>query len=800
MENQLLIVLSRNKLLKNVDIMKIDLRNIRGRLITIKEGEILFRERDIADNIYLVISGEINILKKKLLGKTKSFIYNDNDFFGHEEYFEETTRTSTAVALTDTYLIALSNEEVDLLIEQDDEIFVNMKEPIAVIDEELFLDKAGLDEFKTAETDLPQALLTESPAAATFTEEINIADQIETQEYFQSISDASRFDEENLVQPLEQIEAQQDKLVQSASSEAAHTDESQYDESFFLNEIGTQESEFELPDDFSAQEVSENETEEDLDDALFQILSGNERTSFEIPQQFESEQISEEESSLSLSDKSQTETSNISEPIFEEHDKALQLNSSELAPPKEDFFYKDETIFLSDSEKEPDETPPPHEPAPKDYQSEEIYAEVDARIKALKETNSQPEQIIDKPAIEQLTSEKRRVIKMRTDELEKIIKAAELVNSTIRVDEVLQNIIDVATDLANADRGTLYLIDREKNELWSLIVLGNEIKEIRLKIGEGLAGHAAKSGELINIQDVQKDPRFKPDYDRASGYTTKNMLCFPIKNNRAEIIGVLQLLNSKKGAFSERDEEFLTALSIHAAIAIQNAEMVEKLLQTERIDSLGKMANFLIQDIKKPILVSKRYAEHLMNKELPPDAVQVIEMLLDQLVQVADIVQTTSSYSEGKTILRTQNVSLNNILTDYASRVESFVESRHCKVINEFDKDVTIKLDVKEFFQCYMHIIKNACDAMPDGGNIHISTRRGNKKIKIIFKDNGLGIPEGFKDKIFEPFMTHGKKEGTGLGLSITKKVVEALNGTIDVESVLGSGATFIISLPIAVS
>ena len=183
-----------------------------------------------------------------------------------------------------------------------------------------------------------------------------------------------------------------------------------------------------------------------------------------------------------------------------------------------------------------------------------------------------------------------------------------------------------------------------------------------------------------------KIPRFKSDFDKQSGYTTKNMICFPIKNNKREIIGVLQLINSMNGEFSKRDEEFLAALSIHSAIALNNAELVEKLLQGERVQSLGKMANFLIQDIKKPILVGKRYAEHLRSKSLPPDTLQIVDMLLEQLTQVANLVQTTSSYSEGKTILRVLNVSLNNTLADYASRVEQLVENRHCQILGDYDK------------------------------------------------------------------------------------------------------------------
>ena len=145
--------------------------------------------------------------------------------------------------------------------------------------------------------------------------------------------------------------------------------------------------------------------------------------------------------------------------------------------------------------------------------------------------------------------------------------------------------------------------EKEKDEIWSKVSHGNEIKEYHLRIGEGIAGWVAKTGEIINLSNARDDKRFNPEYDKLSGYETKSMLCFPIKNKLGVIIGVIQLLNSKNKFFSENDEEFLNALSIHAALALENAALVEKLLQAERVSSLGKMANFLIQDIKKPINV-----------------------------------------------------------------------------------------------------------------------------------------------------------------------------------------------------
>jgi signal transduction histidine kinase len=811
MENQLLIALSRNKLLKNIDISKIDFKNVKGNLITISEGEILYREGDKADSIYLVISGEINILKKRLLGKTKSYIFGECDFFGYEEFFEGTSRTSTAVALRDSYLILLTREEVDFLIGQENQILLNLKEPVSEIDEEQ-LSKKNKIVNKIEHEEVPILEPIPDKKSLTIGETADSFNKRQSKEFFQSISDVSRADA-NPVQPLGKITVSENKLpshddfsfyeTESSTPEKAsnikpdskeeesklfsqktnqyifpgdlplNENEIAFDESTFLNEDGIPKAEVEIPDKLPSHlRTVQSNPDDDLNDALFKILSRDEPPAFETKKEVDIQFIQELDERFIPTNKIDAEPVMDFESFTTEY-----IHEEDVAEPEPVLniipVYEEKIL-------------PPIKTSFKGYEQNVVYDDVENKIKAIE----QKESLINQE------SQTQQI--MKPDELQKIIKAAELVNSNIRIDDVLKAIVDVATELTKADRGTLYLIDKEKNELWSLIALGEERREIRLQIGTGLAGYVAKSGETLNIADVHKDPRFNADFDRSSGYKTKSMLCFPIKNNKSDIIGVLQLLNNANGEFSKRDEEFLTALSIHSAIALQNADLVEKLLQTERINSLGKMANFLIQDIKKPVLVGKRYAEHLRSKILPPDVTQIIDMLLAQLNQVADIVQTTSSYSDANTIFKMFSISLNSVIADYASRVEQYVEGRNCQIVSEYDKDVTVKLDVKEFFQCYMHIIKNACDAMPDGGKILVSTKKGDKKVEIHFRDTGLGIPEGFKDKVFDPFMSYGKKEGTGLGLAITKKIVEAHKGTIEFESTMGEGAVFIISLPIA--
>ncbi|MBI1938235.1 MAG: GAF domain-containing protein [Ignavibacteriales bacterium] len=801
MENQLFIVLGRNKLLKNVDISGINLSNIKGKLFTASEGEILYREGDPADKIFLVISGEVNVMKKRTLGKAKSYIFNEDNFFGNDEFIEETIRFSTAVALRDSYLIALSRDEIEDMITQSREINLNLREPSEENDE-IVSGRTTLSDKVSSHLKNLNVTLAETPSLR--------EEKTEEEQFFKSIADTSLADKKNIVQQLEDF----------SKTPAVEPAKDDFDESVFLNEDGIPKAEFDLSEldltadvkiEETAEKIEEPEkVKEDFDfippdalnedgipkpefelpeipekpeavpaastsfdDELFKILSGGSTDNFNETPKTQQEDFGETDNAF-------LSTLDFDKPEAHEETETKGSPADFGFPPEE--FLKQEETETHQEEKKPEKV------SLNDFEAEEIFAEADRNIKSLDEEKKSGGFASDASTYEGGI--------MGAEQLEMIIKAAELVNSNIKIEEVLKNIVEVAVNLTNADRGTLYLLDREKNELWSLIAMGSEKKEIRLKLGEGLAGYVAKTGDILNIKDARKDSRFRSDFDKSSGYITKTVLNFPIKNNREEIIGVVQLLNSKNEEFTKLDEELLNAMSIHAALALQNAEMVEKLLQSERVQSLGKMANFLIQDIKKPILVSKRYAEHLKSKNLPPDNAQIVEMLLEQLTQVADIVQTTSSYSEGKTVLRMLNVSVNNTLTDYSSRIGAYVESRNCKIVNEYDKDATTKLDVKEFYQCYMHICKNACDAMPEGGTIYISTKKDDKKVKIYFRDNGLGIPDSFKDKVFEPFMTHGKKEGTGLGLSITKKIVEAHTGTIEVQSALGEGATFIITLP----
>ncbi|MCF6157667.1 MAG: GAF domain-containing protein [wastewater metagenome] len=141
------------------------------------------------------------------------------------------------------------------------------------------------------------------------------------------------------------------------------------------------------------------------------------------------------------------------------------------------------------------------------------------------------------------------------------------------LDSLLRLIMEEATKTMNADRSTLYLIDRERTELVSFFAQTSEIREIRLPLGTGIAGFVACHGTTINIDDAYSNPLFNRETDTITGYRTKSVLCVPMNIHNNEIIGVLQVLNKKNGVFSEYDEWLFKTYANYAATAIENARL-----------------------------------------------------------------------------------------------------------------------------------------------------------------------------------------------------------------------------------
>jgi len=145
--------------------------------------------------------------------------------------------------------------------------------------------------------------------------------------------------------------------------------------------------------------------------------------------------------------------------------------------------------------------------------------------------------------------------------------------SVTDLDKLLFLLSETACRVANAELATIFLIDRERKELWSRFTIDSNVGEIRFPLGVGIAGTVAVTGETIHIPDAYADPRFNPEIDKRSGYRTRNLLTFPMVGKRGLIVGVFQVINKREGRFDLMDEEVLSSLAASAALAVERSHL-----------------------------------------------------------------------------------------------------------------------------------------------------------------------------------------------------------------------------------
>jgi sigma-B regulation protein RsbU (phosphoserine phosphatase) len=169
------------------------------------------------------------------------------------------------------------------------------------------------------------------------------------------------------------------------------------------------------------------------------------------------------------------------------------------------------------------------------------------------------------------------------EELSSIVEATKRLNSTLDLGELIHIILQIATRQTGAERGTVFLMDRERGEMWSLVGLGLDQHVIRFAADRGIAGWVARNGTPVRLENAYEDARFEPEFDKRLGFTTRRLMGLPIRNESGVIIGVLELLN-KAEAFTAEDEAFLDALSAHVALALEKAQLHRERIEKEKME------------------------------------------------------------------------------------------------------------------------------------------------------------------------------------------------------------------------
>ena len=227
-----------------------------------------------------------------------------------------------------------------------------------------------------------------------------------------------------------------------------------------------------------------------------------------------------------------------------------------------------------------------------------------------------------------------------SETLPAILKICQQMNGVRDLAALLDLIAREAARLVDADRATIFLLDPDKQELWSKVAIGNE-KIPRFDARLGIAGKVTRTGETITVEDAYQHPDFHPGIDAQTGYHTRSLFATPLRNFDGQIIGAFEVLNKKEGLFTDGDAEILKALAAQAAIAIETAQIFEE---------LKRHRDHLLQENTQ---LWKEVRGRLSTKNIlgASDKIRAVFTLLDQASDTSVDVLITGESGTGKELV-----------------------------------------------------------------------------------------------------------------------------------------------------
>ena len=394
----------------------------------------------------------------------------------------------------------------------------------------------------------------------------------------------------------------------------------------------------------------------------------------------------------------------------------------------------------------------------------------------------------------------------------KLYQAVKKIHSGKDLEQTIRSTIEGLIDLFDAQIIRIFIAEKDTEELWSFPFMDNSAEIKKVKLGEGLIGGAAITREVINLNEPLADARYNPFVDSVENILIEDMILFPVINQNQELTSVIQMFNSGKNGFTDADIELLSILSPDISEVIEKAKAVSKpAAESERKQNspkeektiedestyFSKASEFLTEDIKTSSSLLIRYLAYIKKKSESDEIKNASSLALQQAEIILKNTGVVSDFINGKSSLKKERIEIHKTIDEILELLAEYAESRKVKLFKKCQADASANIDIQALYLACYQIVKNACDAMPDGGNIYVTCGKEQDNLQIEFKDTGKGINEETKEKIFEPFFSlpEGKP---GLGLSVANKIIKDHDGEIKINPEVSEGASFIITLPIA--
>jgi signal transduction histidine kinase len=364
-------------------------------------------------------------------------------------------------------------------------------------------------------------------------------------------------------------------------------------------------------------------------------------------------------------------------------------------------------------------------------------------------------------------------------------------------------VLGEAMRACEAKMGAVALRDQE-DRTGDLFVIDERAKKLkRLPYPEdvGMIGWAIRNDEVLVSADAEKDPRRDEELDQRVGQgRAKTALVVPLEGEHSAPMGAIAIYN-KRGvhAFSAEDRELLKLIAANASTAIRLQLSRDSLEREQRLTTIGRLLSSVIHDLKTPLTVIRGYVQLMESSGSTAEREKFAELILRQFEHIGAMQREVLEFARGEKRVLLRKVYVQQFFDDVRDQLESDLAKRGIELVVDVQEKGTARFDEGKILRVVHNLARNAAEAMAPGGGgkfvIKVTRDKTDRALVLSFSDTGPGIPKEIEHRLFQSFVTSGKRGGTGLGLAIVKKIADEHGGTITVQST-GRGATFKLRLP----
>ncbi len=385
--------------------------------------------------------------------------------------------------------------------------------------------------------------------------------------------------------------------------------------------------------------------------------------------------------------------------------------------------------------------------------------------------------------------QKNRQLLDTKDKLERKVRDLELLfeleQATSRAqtsEELISAALSLAARACDA-RGAALVVAGDTGDLVQYVFDadgGGKLTRFGVRHGDGLLGAAMNQRDLLNIRRMRKDPRWSPDMEGHIPFSAESLLACHL-DGEDQAMGAVALVG-KRGArpFSPADEDLLKLVSANVSTALRLYSVNAERERTERLTSIGRLLSQVIHDFKTPLTVISGHAQLMALTDDAAARQEHLQKVLSQFDLLASMQKEVLEFARGEKHIFVRRVFLHKFFADLRQSLAPTIDGRAIELELDIDTKLVARFDENKIARAIQNLARNAVEAMTNtGGVLTISAQMVQDELLIAVSDTGPGIPPEIQDKLFQSFVTAGKKNGTGLGLAIVKKVVEEHGGTV---------------------